>query len=637
MIYVDNDSTYSQRIYIPRNDDFDGATGHTITLQSKDYTINQNGLTRIHPDAGFDGISGGTIGVYVSAATGVTFENLEVTENGRYVATGDSVYTGVTVNVPERYDEGYHDGFEAGYSSGYTEGSSDGYDSGYTEGYASGSTDGFNSGYTSGSTDGFASGYTSGMTDGYSEGYASGSTDGYTSGYTSGSTDGYSSGYTAGFDAGYSSGRTDGIEYQKSLLTDLTATTNGVYTSETGYSGVTVDLNLASVEGHMTDNGIWTWRASDFPNFEGADIVTVDVNVDMTPAYNSGYTSGVTDGYASGVTHQQSLLSDFTATTNGVFTSQTGYSAVTVDVAQTGSTNMGSITATTNNNYTPASYGYDGFSAVTVDVPIISGLNTGISSAGVYLYKASDFGNYEGFKQIEVSVDTTQAFNDGYTSGVTDCRIYACRAIYNITRDNQTVYIYDGANANIANIHINELGVDTTSNRYTFVSAGTYTLDYYTESTPYFYIGGDYLTEIHFKCNTLDHVRILVTQNVTACTFDNQDLTYIPYSFFADGAQHVTIPSITIPDNVYDIGARAFQNNDIASVVIGENVWSIGYKAFYANHNLSSIRSKNIYTPDLGSMVFDQVASTGTLYVPTGSDYSSWMAALPSGWTKVYY
>lgn len=223
MIYLQNDSSLSQRIFIPRNESDSSATGHTVALQSKDYEITENGLTIIHPDPGYDGISGGSIGVYVSAATGVTFQHLDVTEDGVYVPTGDSVYTGVTVQVS---DSAYQDGYNDGYASGYTVGFQDGYTSGYTVGTQDG--------YASGSTEGYASGYT--------EGYASGSTDGYTSGRTDGYNDGYASGMTDGFSAGYTSGVTD----TKNAMSSIEITNNGIWTSETGYSAVTVDVNIVN-------------------------------------------------------------------------------------------------------------------------------------------------------------------------------------------------------------------------------------------------------------------------------------------------------------------------------------------------------------------------------------------------------
>ena len=98
MIYLQNDSSVSQRVFIPRNESGPSTSGHTAALQSKDYEITENGLTIIHPDPGYDGISGGSISVYV-ASTGYTPTHLNVEQNGLYVATGDTVYTGVTVDV----------------------------------------------------------------------------------------------------------------------------------------------------------------------------------------------------------------------------------------------------------------------------------------------------------------------------------------------------------------------------------------------------------------------------------------------------------------------------------------------------------------------------------------------------------
>lgn len=112
--------------------------------------------------------------------------------------------------------------------------------------------------YDSGYTEGYESGYTSGSTDGYNTGY----TEGYTSGYTSGSTDGFSSGYTEGSTEGFSSGYTEGQEAQKSLLSSTTITENGVYTSEDGWSAVTVNTQtgITPVYGSLTatTNGEYT-------------------------------------------------------------------------------------------------------------------------------------------------------------------------------------------------------------------------------------------------------------------------------------------------------------------------------------------------------------------------------------------
>ena len=322
MIYLDNDSTYSQRVFIPRDEPTTASTtGHTIVLQDKDYQISQNGTTRIHPDAGYDGISGGTIGVYVSAATGVTFENINIEENGLYVPTGDSVYTGVTVNVDQ----------EGPYNSGYTEG--------YSEGYTSGNTDG----YASGSTDGYASGYT--------EGYASGNTD------------------------GYASGRTDGIDYQKSLLSSVTIKSNGTTTYPNGVSAVTVDtptgstinnqsktINLSTADTYTTKTqGIIVTPDA---GYTGLDDVTIKTDFRVHNAINAG--KFTTNG-------NYVLNAEIVGFPGDVFNQY----QFEIDVESTGGTgNLTSETFTENKTFLPPE-GYDGWSAVTVNVDTTEAYNNG--------------------------------------------------------------------------------------------------------------------------------------------------------------------------------------------------------------------------------------------------------------------
>ena len=109
MIYVDNSSEYSQRIFIPRDESVAGAdiTGATYALQDKYYLITTNGETvQIRPDAGYDGISGGTITVRVQATGGTTYfagTNIDIDENNVISVTGlteaiENVVTGITLD-----------------------------------------------------------------------------------------------------------------------------------------------------------------------------------------------------------------------------------------------------------------------------------------------------------------------------------------------------------------------------------------------------------------------------------------------------------------------------------------------------------------------------------------------------------
>lgn len=278
----------------------------------------------VRADSGYTGL--GTVSAYT------TFEPTEAISFGEerqkeklisetFSANGtyDRVdgWERVVVSVPpcQGYEEGYADGEAAqkaklkpsafrengtyfredGYSQvivNVPDRYDEGYNSGYTDGYSSGRTDGYDDGWRPG----YASGYTSGKTDGFGEGYDSGFTDGVASVdcqplYDSGYTDGYESGHT------------DGYDERAAMMTAMTITANGSYESIEGWSAVTVNVSGYSQE-------------------------------DLDNAYASGHTSGVTDGAA----QQKALLTSTAFTANGTYTRENGWSAVTVNVAQTGYT-----------------------------------------------------------------------------------------------------------------------------------------------------------------------------------------------------------------------------------------------------------------------------------------------------------
>ena len=122
--------------------------------------------------------------------------------------------------------------------------------------------------------------------------------------YQQGYDDGYEDGYNDGLvDCGkdYDEGYEDGTNDQKAKLSAITITVNGNYNRNDGYSAVTVNVPQT---GYTQD--------------------------DLNNYYNSGYTSGIT--------YQKSLLSAITITENGNYNRENGYSAVTVNIAQTGYT-----------------------------------------------------------------------------------------------------------------------------------------------------------------------------------------------------------------------------------------------------------------------------------------------------------
>ena len=607
MIYVENTNKYPQRVSIPRDDgNVDGLRGYRF--QKKDYDIHVNGETYIYPDPGYDGITAGTINVNVPTDT------------------------------QEAYDNGYADGYQ------------DGYQVGFQDGYNSGTTVSFDLGYASGRTDGYQEGYENGTQDGRQEGYSEG--------YEAGRSDGYQEGYNAGYETGYQ----EGIAYQKSLLGSYNFTANtgpDAITFENGISAATVNIPLQSLRLTATTNGEYAYIAQDYlysdvivevdvprsgasptltagtfdqngtygppAGVDGFSSVIVAVNTAET--YNSGYTSGYTEGFqegeASGETAQKSKLQAFTATTNGTWTREDGWSAVTVNVPQlSGATQI-----------------------------VLDDISKNVPTYGVYYFV---YDQHTNFKQVT------------FTLGRTAETTMVCT--YNITTTGDTQIIQAAYSA--AWMYVNGEKM-APQEHWSFGSTGRKVIPWGVE-------GRESVTESAKFTNTTTLESVVIGSgvtnirdtgffgcaNLTGVTFEaGSKLRKIGYYGFTNCSN---LRSITLPASLEGFGIQCFSDcrrltgvtfeagsilNSInsqvfarcvslGSITIPASVKSIGSYAFFECGSLTSITCLATNAPSLGTKVFGKAVEgfpdTGTLHVPTGSDYSTWMAQLPSGWTIDY-
>ena len=615
MIYVENTHNYPQRVYIPRDDGFNGELSG-YQFQRKDYVINNNGLTHIYPDPGYDGITGGTITVHVPTDT------------------------------QEAYDEGYADG----YSSGVTDGEQ------AQKSKLEPLTATTNGHYV--------------REDGYSEVFVEVETGG-----------------------DYQQGYQDGEAAQKAKLEAFTATTNGHYTRDDGWNEIDVEVPQTGSTAVLVPITAST-NDTYYPAAYSADgFSEVAVHVDTQPAYDQGYQ----DGQAA----QRALLGTLSADTNGTYTSETGYSAVTVNVSSTGETYPRSnITVGISSddyeglsgmtvNFKEWSQPYSSFTPTSAVSACTVVYNPGVEYS--YRFEVPDGYRCDSGKIIENTYYTLWGRDNYY-----EYYIYRYEGVISEI----TVYTRNGASSVFSSNDMKGMLFDGSTNIIAGPSASTYdqgedkwTLQYegalvsgFTFASASSLKSDITRIEVPYEVSRIDHLDGLVNLE----SFYGEGITHVGYGMgaFDDTAAFqgcTALTSFTTSIGVRSIGARAFQDCTaltntftLANVTeIGHsaflNCWSfygtielnaittIGYQAFmnctgitnayiganctnvdsYAFSGCSALNWIWIFAttpPTLGvGNPFSGVASEGTLYVPSGADYSSWMAALPSGWVLSYF
>lgn len=185
-------------------------------------------------------------------------------------------------------------------------------------------------------------------------------------------------------------------------------------------------------------------------------------------------------------------------------------------------------------------------------------------------------GELDTLVNVELTVDTTE-----------DDETVNFQSLYNNSK-----FIYDENG--------NDVKADFDNGSYTFGQAGTYVLSFYFEPS-----ADQFPTSALAGNSTVTKIEIKPY---------NAASTAMTFSIPAMGMQFVT---------------------NLAEVTIGDFVQSIGANAFSFCRNLATINCYATTEPTIQGRLGSNMYATGELHVPSGADYSNFIAALPSGWTVV--
>lgn len=184
--------------------------------------------------------------------------------------------------------------------------------------------------------------------------------------------------------------------------------------------------------------------------------------------------------------------------------------------------------------------------------------------------------------------------------------------------------IYNSSYNNFYDVKVNGVSIDNPDNYYTTSEDEIVEL----------YLRGTIITDNSFNnCDGLVSVTIpdgvteigrLVFNYCESLTEINipDSVILIGYRAFL-GCSALT--EMYIPDSVISIGDGCFSNcSSLIGIVIGSGCTYLGTNALKSTSSLRAIHIKS-ESCDLGESPFIYTNTNGTLYYPTGSDYSSWL------------
>ena len=217
-------------------------------------------------------------------------------------------------------------------------------------------------------------------------------------------------------------------------------------------------------------------------------------------------------------------------------------------------------------------------------------------------------------------------------------------AIYYTSEPNQTMLLYDGNyydfKDNIISMEVD--GVLTTQDYpgYTFATAGEHVVEYNLrdgsslDNGAFFDLQGRSMSKIYIPTgmNSIGIHSLYGCYNLTECRLPN-GVTEIGGAAISNC---FSLTSVTLPNSVSAIGEDfLFGCSAMTSVTIPKNVATINGSGFL--YMASSVNEIFFYptTVPQGNIYIGSVSNTGTFHYPSGSNYSSIISTLPSGWTAV--
>jgi hypothetical protein len=137
-------------------------------------------------------------------------------------------------------------------------------------------------------------------------------------------------------------------------------------------------------------------------------------------------------------------------------------------------------------------------------------------------------------------------------------------------------------------------------------------------------LGGIQLDSLHIP----SHIKSIGSYGLhgttcTSITFDeNSQITSIAERTFYGNKK---LKSIEIPEGVTSIGLYAFSYCDeLETIILPSTVTNISQGAFAECKKLKTIICNAETPPKLADMALRDMSRNGTLYIPYGSDYSTW-------------